>query len=389
MDLPDEGLPEDELGRRIGEAREKDTSFLSGRVLGSMCTAPHPAGVHAWQVFADTNLGDPLINPGAAELEDEVVQMLATIAGGGEEAGGLFCSGGTEANFTALRLARDRADDRREVVVPETAHFSFEKAAHALGLDVTRTPVTGTFEADVDAIQEAVGPDTACVVGVAGNTEFGAVDDVPAIAEIGQDAGAWVHVDAAYGGFVLPFLRETNQEPFGLDVDGVDSVTIDPHKMGRAPVPAGSLLVDDETKLSPGATETPYVSTDEQAGLLSTRPGAAAAGAWASMHALGREGYRTQARAAVEVSEWFAGVLENKGAQLAREPSLGILAIEVEHNEQVRANLAEKGWKVSLTTHVPGIRIVCMPHVTAERLTEFARELPNRLEVDDGRILRA
>lgn len=386
MDLPDEGLPEEELGRRIGEARDQDTPFLSGRVIGSMCTAPHPAGLQAWQMFADTNLGDPLINPGAAELAEEVVATLGSIAQGGPEADGLFLSGGTEANFTALRLARDRTG-RDEVVVPETGHFSFEKAAHALGLSVTRVPTTEAFEVDVDALAEAVGPDTACVVGIAGNTEFGAVDDVPALAEVGEDAGAWVHVDAAYGGFLLPFLREP--EPFGLDVAGVDSVTIDPHKMGRAPVPAGALLVDEASKLEEGATQTPYVSTERQAGLLSTRPGAAAAGAWASMHALGREGYEVQARSAVEVSQWFAGVLENKGATLAREPSLGILAVEVEANEVVRAQLAENGWKVSLTTLVPGIRIVCMPHVTAERLTEFARELPTRLEVDDGRILHA
>ncbi len=386
MDLPDEGLPAEELGRRIGEARAKDTPFLSGRVIGSMCTAPHPAGLQAWQVFADTNLGDPLINPGVAELEQEVVAMLCTIAGGGPDSDGLFLSGGSEANFTALRLARDTTGGT-EVVMPNTAHFSFEKAAHALGLSITRTPVTEEFEANLEAIQEAVGPETACVVGVAGNTEFGAVDDVEAIGEIGTETGAWVHVDAAYGGFLLPFIHEP--QSFGLDVAGVDSVTIDPHKMGRAPVPAGALLVDETDKLGQAATKTPYVSTEEQAGVLSTRPGAAAAGAWASMHALGREGYETQARAAVEVSEWFASVLENKGARLAREPSLGILAIEVDANEQVQAQLAEKGWKVSLTTRVPGIRIVCMPHVTAERLTEFARELPTRMEVDDGRIIRA
>lgn len=386
MDLPDEGLPEEELGRRIGEARDQDTPFLSGRVIGSMCTAPHPAGLEAWQIFADTNLGDPLINPGAAKLAQEVIDMLCSIAQGGPNAEGLFLSGGSEANFTALRLARDRTG-RKEVVMPETGHFSFEKAAHALDLSVTRVPTNADFEVDVDALNETVGSETACVVGIAGNTEFGAVDDIPALAEIGEDAGAWVHVDAAYGGFLLPFIRDP--EPFGLDVPGVDSVTIDPHKMGRAPVPAGALLVDEADKLEAGATRTPYVSTDSQAGLLSTRPGAAAAGAWASMNALGREGYQVQARSAVEVSQWFQGVLENKGAPLARDPSLGILAVEVEDNEAVRADLAEKGWKVSLTTLVPGIRIVCMPHVTAERLTEFARELPTRLEVDDGRILHA
>lgn len=386
MDLPEQGLPEEELGRRLSEARSEDTPFRSGHVLGSMCTAPHPAAEETYRLFIDTNLGDPLINPGVDQLKDEVVAMLATLVGGGPEAGGLFLSGGTEANITALRLARDTTG-RSEVVMPKTAHFSFHKAAHALGLDVVETGLTDTFEADVEEIKDAVGPETAAVVGVAGNTEFGAVDDIEAIADVGQDAGAWVHVDAAYGGFILPYLWDP--PAFGLDVDGVKSVTIDPHKMGRAVIPAGCLAVEDEDLLTEGATETPYVSTNKQAGLLSTRPGAAAASAWAAMNAIGERGYRIQARGAVELAQWFAGVMENKGATLARQPELGIVPIKVENNVETRQRLAEEGWKVSLTTIVPGIRIVCMPHVTGEKLTEFVRSLPQTMEVDDGRILHA
>ncbi len=386
MTLPESGLSEQELGERLREARETDTPFRSGRVLGSMCTAPHPAAEETFRLFIDSNLGDPLINPGVAELRDEVIGMMTSLAGGSPDAGGLFLSGGSEANFTALRLARDTTG-RDEVVLPETAHFSFHKAAHALGLETVETPVTGTFEADVDAIRDAVGEATACVVAVAGNTEFGAVDDVPEIARIGDEANAWVHADAAYGGFILPFLEDP--VPFGLDVDGVDSVTIDPHKMGRAAIPAGCLLVDDERVLDEGATRTPYVSTSTQAGLLSTRPGAAAASAWAAMNAIGRDGYRIQARSAVELADWFGGVMENKGASLIREPSLGIVPIRVEDNVQAREKLAEDGWKVSLTTLEPGIRIVCMPHVTGENLTRFVNSLPQTLEVDDGRILHA
>lgn len=386
MDLPEEGLSEQALGERLAEARSKDTPFRSGHVLGSMCTAPHPAAEEAYRVFIDTNLGDPLINPGVAEIEQAVVDQLVSIAGGSDDAGGLFLSGGTEANFTALRLARDTTG-RDEIVMPETGHFSFEKAAHALGLEIVEVPVTGEFTADVEAYKDAVGPDTACTVAVAGNTEFGGVDDIEAIAEIGEDAGAWTHVDAAYGGFVLPFLWDPPE--WGLDVDGVQSVTMDPHKMGRAAVPAGSLLVEDEELLAEGATETPYVSTDRQAGLLSTRPGAAAAAAWAAMNAIGQDGYTKQARAAVELADWFAGVLEKKGATLPRDPGLGIVAIEVENNEQVRQRLTEDGWIVSLTTLVPGIRIVCMPHVTGERLNAFVQSLPETMEVDDGRIVHA
>lgn len=386
MDLPEEGLPEEALGERLREARSKDTPFRSGRVLGSMCTVPHPAAEETYRMFLDTNLGDPLINPGAVELAEEVVDQVASLVGGGPEAGGLFLSGGTEANVTAMRLARDTTG-RSEIVVPETAHFSFHKAAHALGLDVVETAITDDYAADVAAIEEAVGEETAAVVAVAGNTEFGVVDDVPAVAAIGEEAGAWVHVDAAYGGFILPFLDEA--DPFGLDVDGVDSVTVDPHKMGRAAIPAGCLAVDDAAILGEGATETPYVSTQRQAGLLSTRPGAAAASAWAAMQAIGERGYTIQAKGALELAEWFAGVMEEKGAELIRQPELGIVPIRVENNRQVRERLAGEGWKVSLTTIEPGIRIVCMPHVTGENLNRFVQQLPQTMEVDDGRILHA
>lgn len=386
MSFPESGLSEQELGERLHRARKKDTPFLSGRVLGSMCTAPHPAAEETFRLFMDTNLGDPLINPGVVDLRDEALEMLGDLVGAGPKSGGLFLSGGSEANFTALRLARDTTG-RSEVVMPRTAHFSFRKAAHALGLRVVETGLMEDYRADVGAIREAVGEQTACVIGVAGNTEFGAVDDIEAIAEVGNEHGAWVHVDAAYGGFILPYLREP--VPFGLDVPGVSSVTIDPHKMGRAAIPAGCLFVRDEEALMEGSTRTPYVSTERQAGLLSTRPGAAAASTWAALNAIGHEGYRVQARSAVEVAEWFGGVMENKGATLIRKPGLGIVSVAVEDNVAAREALAKEGWKVSLTTIVPGIRIVCMPHVTTENLTRFVEGLPQTLEVDDGRILHA
>jgi tyrosine decarboxylase/aspartate 1-decarboxylase len=185
-------------------------------------------------------------------------------------------------------------------------------------------------------------------------------------------------VDAAYGGFILPFLDESPR--FGLDVPGVTSVCLDPHKMGRAPIPSGALIVRDAEQLAVGATETPYVSTQWQAGVLSTRPGGAAAATWAALHAIGREGYRTQARASVHLARWFAEQATKKGYELARDPGLGIVSIVIKENEAVRDKLGELGWRVSLTTLVPGIRIACMPHVTSERLTEFLRALPKVLK---------
>ncbi|RKD95406.1 tyrosine decarboxylase MfnA [Halopiger aswanensis] len=342
------------------------------RVLSSMCTEPHPVAREAAERFLATNPGDPGTYPTVSALEDEAIAVLGEIAGL-DDPSGYIASGGTEANIQAVRIARERADAARpNVVMPESAHFSFRKAADLLGVDLRVVPTDDRYRADLEAVRAAVDDDTAAVIGVAGSTEYGRVDPIPELGEIAQSVGAMLHVDAAWGGFVLPF---TDYE-WNFSHAPVDTMAIDPHKMGQAAVPAGGLLVRDSALLDELAVDTPYLESTSQATLTGTRSGAGVASAVAAMEELWPSGYRSQYVRSQNNAEWLADALEKRGYDVV-DPTLPLVAADVPRStfDALRA----KGWRISRTA-TDELRIVCMPHVTREMLASFISDL-DRLEV--------
>ena len=336
------------------------------RVLTSMCTEPHPEARRAAERFLATNPGDPGTYATVSELEDRAVEMLGAVAGLSEPAG-YITSGGTEANIQAMRIARNRADtDDPNVVAPASAHFSFRKAAEVLGVEL-RTAPTLDRRADTEAIKRLVDQDTVAVVGVAGSTEYGAVDPIPALADIAADTGALCHVDAAWGGFYLPFTDYDWQ--FGHA--DIDTMTIDPHKGGRAAVPAGGLLARDRSLFDELAIDTPYLESASQVTLTGTRSGAGVASAVAAMEALWPVGYRDQYNRAMANAEWVADALEVRGHEVFG-PRLPLVAADL--SVPMTDDLRERGWRVSKTGS-DELRIVCMPHVTRSMLRSFVADL--------------
>jgi tyrosine decarboxylase/aspartate 1-decarboxylase len=336
------------------------------RVLSSMCTEPHPAARQAAERFLASNPGDPGTYGTVADLEREAVERLGAVTGLADPSG-YVTSGGTEANLQAVRIARNRgATDDPNVVAPESAHFSFRKAADVLGVELRTAPLDGA-RADVDAMAELVDGDTVCVVGVAGSTEYGFVDPIPAIADLAADAGAVCHVDAAWGGFYLPF---TDHE-WHFDHADVDTLTIDPHKVGQAAVPAGGLLARSPALLDELAIDTPYLESTAQVTLTGTRSGAGVASAVAAMDALWPEGYRETHERAMDNAEWLAAALESRGHEVVG-PELPLVAADL--SVPMTDELRDRGWRVS-KTGAGELRVVCMPHVTRSMLRSFVADL--------------
>jgi len=336
------------------------------RVLSSMCTEPHPAARAAAERYLATNPGDPGTYETVAELESRAIEQLSAVTGHPDPAG-YIASGGTEANIQAVRIARNRADtDDPNVVAPTSAHFSFTKAADVLGVELRTAPTTD-HRADPDAIARLVDSDTVCVVAVAGSTEYGYVDPIPAIADIAHDAGTLVHVDAAWGGFVLPFTDHR----WDFSDAAVDTLTIDPHKMGQAAIPAGGLLVRSRTLLDELAIETPYLESASQMSLTGTRSGAGVASAVAAMRELWPEGYREQYRTSMDNAEWLAEQLTARGHDVV-EPELPVVAADL--SIPMTDELRSRGWRVS-KTGAGEMRVVCMPHVTRSMLRSFVADL--------------
>jgi len=336
------------------------------RVLSSMCTEPHPAAREAAERFLASNPGDPGTYGTVSELERDAVELLGEVAGL-PEAAGYVASGGTESNLQAVRLARNRADTRTpNAVAPASAHFSFRKAADVLGVELRTAPLEG-YRADLDAVAELIDDDTVCVVGVAGTTEYGRVDPIPELAELAADAGALCHVDAAWGGFVLPFTEYA----WDFSDAEIHTMAIDPHKVGRAAVPAGGLLARRPELLDELAIDTPYLESTAQMTLTGTRSGAGVASAAAVMEELWRDGYETQYRRTMTNAEWLAAELDARGFDVV-DPVLPIVAADLP--DRVIEELRAAGWRLSRTREGEA-RVVCMPHVTRSMLEELLSDV--------------
>ncbi len=338
-----------------------------GQVLSSMCTEPHPRAAEAAQQFLSSNPGDPTTYPAVAELETEVIATLGELTGL-DSPEGYVASGGTEANLQAVRAARNLAEsDTPNVVAPESVHFSFQKAADVLDVELRVFEVGDDRRADpADALRLA-DEDTALVVGVAGTTEYGRVDPIPKLADVAREVDSLLHVDAAWGGFVLPF---TDWE-WNFDHAAIDTMAIDPHKMGQAPVPAGGFLARDEAILDALAVDTPYLESTKQATLTGTRSGAGVAGAHAALEAQWPEGYRENYERGQANADWLADELVSQGYDVV-DPVLPLVAADIPH-ETVEA-LQDQGWRVS-PTGSGELRVVCMPHVTREMLEQFVADV--------------
>lgn len=379
--MQDEGWSLREVRKALKEARRRDFSFgdpaaKQGDILGSMCTAPHEVAAEASAMFLETNLGDPAHFPGTARLEQEVLADLLALLHAPAGAAGRYLTGGTEANLLACWLARERTG-KRTIVLPASAHFSFEKAARILGMKLHYVPTLPSGHADAMALARAVGPDTALMVAVAGTTELGLVDPIEDIGAVAAAKKVLLHVDAAYGGYILPFLADATRtpKPFDFQVVGVWSIAMDPHKMGMATIPGGALLLRDGTDWKLTAVESPYVSTDTQSTLMGTRPGAAVAAAWAVHRHLGRTGFASVVETCLDNAAYLAANLQQLGVELAANPETCVVSFKSEDPEGLARRLAAKGFRVNVVPRLSAIRIVVNPHVTRDTLKRFLQAM--------------
>lgn len=361
--------------RALQRAHERNRSFSSGRILGSMCTQPHPAALAAYRAFMESNLGDARLFPGTKELERRVIERVGGLLHAPATMDGQMTSGGTESNLTALWI-HTQLRNSKTVVVPEHAHFSFQKAASLMDLELEVLPCRGHV-ADPTVLPGMLDDDVACVVAVAGTTNTGRVDPVEAIAKRCMEAEVPLHVDAAFGGFVLPFLHRLglSDTAFDFAIDGVSSISLDPHKMGMSVIPAGLLMLRHGEWFERIAVTATCTHTRRQLSLLGTRPGAAAAATYAVLHELGWDGYRDVVARCMETTNYAAGQLRDAGFELVVEPELNVLAVRMAEAGRVAERLAERGWMVGVNERDGALRLVLMPHVKKTLIDDFVSDL--------------
>jgi len=382
--MQEEGLEKREILNLLEKKLEKDFSYDSGFILGSMCTEPLDIAKEIYVKYVSKNLGDPGLFLGTAALEEELIFEIGALFGN-RNIIGTFTTGGSEANLIAMRIARNLRSDIKnpEVVVPASAHISFDKAADILNLKLRKVKLMDNFQVDLNHFESLINKNTCAVVGVAGTTSLGLIDPVEEIGKLVEGKNIFFHIDAAFGGFVLPFLKRLGyQIPlWDFSVKSVDSITADPHKMGLGIIPSGGFFIKDALILQKTGFEIPYLAGGnfKHFHIVGTRPGGPIIAFWVILKYLGINGFNEIIRKCMKNTEYLAQrISEINGIKLAVDPIMNVIGITTENGDsicEIEKALRNNNWMLGKFLDLNLIRVVIMPHVKREHLSNFVSDL--------------
>lgn len=308
-------------------------------------------------------------SPAGSLMEVQLIDWLRQKVGYGAGQAGVFTSGGTQSNLMGVLLARDwaiakhwkNADGKEwsvqkdgipadamqavKVICSENAHFSVQKNMAMMGMgfqSVVTVPVDDNAKMDTDALAKTMadlkadGKIVACVVATAGTTDAGAIDDIKAIRKLCDDFGAWLHIDAAWGGALI-LSNEYRDMLDGIELS--DSITLDFHKHFFQSISCGAFLLKDEQNYRFMHYEAEYLNSayDEEHGVpnlvsksLQTTRRFDALKLWMTIEALGEDLYGSMIDHGVQLTRQVADYIKaTDGLELLIEPQFASVLFRV------------------------------------------------------------
>lgn len=308
-------------------------------------------------------------SPAGSLMEVQLIEWLREKVGYGKGQAGVFTSGGTQSNLMGVLLARDaciakhwkntdgsewsvqkdgippEAMSRVKVLCSENAHFSVQKNMAMMGMgfqSVVTVPCNADAQMDVEALAKicaeltASGKIVACVVATAGTTDAGAIDPIKAIRQVTDQYGAWLHIDAAWGGALLL----SNDYRAWLDgIELADSVTLDFHKHFFQSISCGAFLLKNEEDYRYIDYKADYLNSeyDEEHGVpnlvaksLQTTRRFDALKLWFTVEALGENLYGSMIDHGVKLTREVADYIKaTDGLELLVEPQFASVLFRV------------------------------------------------------------
>lgn len=308
-------------------------------------------------------------SPAGSLMEVQLIDWLRQKVGYGSGQAGVFTSGGTQSNLMGVLLARDwciaknyqNADgqpwsvqrdgipadamQKVKVICSENAHFSVQKNMAMMGMgfqSVVTVPVNDNAQIDITALEQTMqalhddGKIVACVVATAGTTDAGAIDDLKAVRALTDKFGAWMHIDAAWGGALL-LSNDYRDMLDGIELS--DSVTLDFHKHFFQSISCGAFLLKDEQNYRFMHYEAEYLNSayDEEHGVpnlvsksLQTTRRFDALKLWMTIEALGEELYGSMIDHGVKLTRQVADYIKaTDGLELLVEPQFASVLFRV------------------------------------------------------------
>ncbi|MDH4072587.1 MAG: pyridoxal-dependent decarboxylase [Gammaproteobacteria bacterium] len=373
------GVPASQLDEKVFY---RDASFLKDApFLSTLMENPNHIGCHT------LDSSEPFFG-GTQEIERELIEICACdiLSGQPGQQDGYVASGGTEANLQAAWIYRNlfrsdygATDDEICILCSADSHYSVNKAANILSIDIAKVPVDDTTRiagngdiAETITRLASAGKKYFIVVVNMMTTMFGSVDRTEGYVSALRKASAAfrIHVDGAYGGFYYPFA---GGEPV-LDFSNPDisSVTLDAHKMLQAPYGTGIFLARKGLMRYVLTTAARYVEGQDYT-LIGSRSGANAIAVWMILMKNGPQGWREKILVLQKRTQWLCDQLAEAGIEHYRHPASNIVAIRA---NAIDHEVAKAHWLVPDDHDDPDwYKIVVMEHVTIEKLEPFINAL--------------
>ncbi len=367
--IPRKGLENDDVLDRLSSFRADDTDWRAGRTWSLVY---HAGDEHsdllkkAHALYFSENGLNPMAFRSLRRMEAEIIRMTATMLNAGKEAVGTLTSGGTESLLLAVKTYRDRARAnkpwlrRPELVAPRTIHAAVDKACHYFGVRPRYADLGPDYRVDPEAMQKLVNRRTVMLLASAPQYPHGVVDPIERIGSLAAETRLPFHVDACFGGFVLPWLEKAGYDVpvWDFRVDGVTSISADLHKYGFAAKGASSIIYRDMGYMR----HQFFVSTDWPGGIYvsptipGTRPGGPIAAAWASLMSMGQDGYVERSRLAMQTAEALReGIKKLPGVALVCEADAPVVAWMADDEGLdvfvIADRMGARGWEVGRQQH--------------------------------------
>lgn len=397
--------PED-IKKRVFDALEQNVDYASEEVLGVPASALDSRVFYSNASFLkDAPFMSTLVhNPnhigchtlgesepffaGTQAIEREVIAICGVdiLNAPPGSIDGYVAAGGTEANMQAVWVYRNyflrehgARPEEIAILCSADSHYSMDKAADVLMLDVLRVPVdAGNRAVQPEALErmlnEARSDGKRYIIAVANmmTTMFGSVDDPELYTTALQKHGLVfkLHVDGAYGGFYFPFTGEQHRLDFRNP--HVCSVTLDAHKMVQAPYGTGIFLIRKNHIHYANTRSASYVAGEDFT-LSGSRSGANAVAIWMILATYGPFGWREKIFILQKRSDWFCERLTEMGIRHYRHPNANIITLDA---HQVDPAVARRFGLVPDDHHHPTwYKVVVMEHVIIEKLAHLTKAL--------------
>lgn len=377
----DEGIPEEGLDpAELLEKVRRDIVGASTMNIGPNFYGYITGGGNQIAILADmisTALNQNNLkwhsSPVSTELEIRVMKWICQFIGYPETSMGGILDGGSTANFNALAVARkNKAPEELSdegmynlkpmtIYVSKQGHSSLDKAVDMLGIGkkyLRKVKTDNQLRIDLAALEGKIKEDRnkglhpICVVGIAGTTNTGSVDDLKGIAAIAKKYDLWYHVDAAYGGAAAR-VSSVEQQFEGMEL--ADSVVIDPHKWMYIPFEAGCFLVKDPEKLRRTFSTIPdYLRSDQDYGRtdlmeyqLPLTKGFKSLKIWMTLKAYGANRLTDAIQEDINHAKYLAGLIEeSEDFELLAPVPLSIVVFRYAPKNASEAEIASKNKKL-------------------------------------------